>query len=175
MWKATLSKWDEVSIDLYKLYYDLGEKRLHEILDESEKITTRSYALMGLVVPVGSFLIPFLNDKASASFPFWLGILVFLLLMVVIGKMIQNISARNIWYSGTEPIEIVKDEFATPPDLEKDEPLKANYLSELSQIQYKIEQNKVVNKKRIESFKTSLFISCACYIILGLAYYLTKR
>jgi hypothetical protein len=160
MWNAELSNWKSVSKDMYKYFLDSSEKRLKEILDESEKITTRSYSLLAFVIPVVSLSISSLvMGKVEFNFSLFLNLICLGSSCYVIYVLVKLVNAREVWYLGTEPIDIVNDSFTTHETLTQEELEKALYLSEIEQIQHKITCNKVVNDERIEDFKECLITS----------------
>ena len=167
MWNSNLSNWKNVPTETYKFFYESGEKRLKEILDEAEKITSRSYSMIGLTIPVLSLSIAELIKNYER--PDVLTLLAVLAIVVsgfILYKLIQIVNVRDVWYLGTEPEKIVTDDFTVSNSLSQDELTKALYLSEIEQIQHKVSSNKNVNNQRIDKFKSCVKLSLFSLITL---------
>lgn len=159
MWKADLLNWKDVSEDLYKYFFDAGEKRLKEILDESEKITSRAYSLIGFIIPISSITLAQLISDFGYNCKSYITLLSLLISIYLLFQLLKVINVRNTWYLGTEPQEIVTDNFTSFPGLSETEIKKALYLSEIEHIQEKITANKQINNDRIEKFRHCLITS----------------
>ena len=162
MWRHSLKNWENVSKDCYDFAFQQGEKRLKDILDESEKITTRTYALIGIVVPIISInlgvLINNLNNKDVSIVLSLFSIVTTLVLGLCLWFLYELISSRDTWYNGTEPKSIVKSEFMELENLVNDEPVKNLIKGELEIIQQKIDCNSQINANRIITFSICLKI-----------------
>ena len=159
MWESNLSEWKSVPIEKYKFYFETGEKRLKEVLDEAEKITSRSYSLIAITIPILSLSIAeLLKNFSQPTSLTLLSVLAIILTSYILFSLIKVVNVRDVWYLGTEPCQIVNDTFNKSDRLSQDDLTKALYLSEIEQIQHKVSSNKEVNSKRIAKFKLCLNI-----------------
>lgn len=167
MWKSKLSDWKSIPVDRYKIFFELAEKRLKDILDESEKITSRSYSLIALIIPVLSLSIAeLLKNYQAPNILTIIATIGIVLSSWTLYSLIQIINVRDIWYFGTEPLDILIDDFNSSESLSQEELTKALYLSEIEQTQHKISSNKKVNNTRISKFKTCLNLSLLSLIFI---------
>lgn len=162
MWRHSLKNWENVDKDVYKFCFEQAEKRLKDVLDDSEKITSRTYALIGILIPVLSvcvgIVLKSLVLKSGMGFLGTISIISILILGGCLFFLASIIKERDVWFSGTEPQDILLSHYVEVDTLENDEPVKYMYLSEMEQIQHKIESNKTVNEQRIGIFSKCLIV-----------------
>lgn len=160
MWRHNLKNWENVNKDVYKFCFEQSEKRLKDVLDDSEKITSRTYSLIGILIPVLSvclgIVLKSILMKSEFGFIGGICIISILILGVCLFFLASIIKKREVWFSGTEPQDILLSHYVEIDTLVDDEPLKYMYLSEMEQIQHKIESNKSSNEKRIGIFSKCL-------------------
>jgi len=163
MWRHNLKDWEKVNKEVYKFCLDQAEKRLKDIIEDSEKITSRSYTLIGVLIPLLSICVGIILKYIISNSPLDLIVYMSIISVLIIGYCLWSLSklvgVRQIWSSGTEPVNIVKSEYLEIESLIDDEPLKFLYLSEIEQIQHKIDQNNIINHKRIKKFSNCLQVT----------------
>lgn len=171
MWVHDLKDWENVNLDAYKFIFDQGEKRLSQILDESEKITSKAYTLIGIVIPILSLAIGYLIERHEVIYKPLLYILsgVIIIISLCLILLWILIRRRNIWYLGTEPQLIATSAYLESVDLQDEETVKCLYLDGLTHIQAKITSNKEVNRKRITIFSTCLSLILVSFIVIVLS------
>lgn len=59
-WKPDFKKWYNVDKEVYKVAFEQGEKRLEDILSESESITNKAIKMIAAVVAMFAFFVSFL-------------------------------------------------------------------------------------------------------------------
>lgn len=62
-WKPDFEKWYNVNKDAYKFIFEQAEKKLNDILLESESITDKSIKMVTAVVAMFTFFVGFLIQK----------------------------------------------------------------------------------------------------------------
>lgn len=174
MWRHNLKDWEKVNKDVFEFCFNQAEKRLKEVLHDSEKITDRIYTLIGIVTPLLSIcvgvVLKHIIEKTKFDFIVYLSVVCVIVLGGCVWQLTKAVSARNNWLSGTEPRNILQTEYVEIKSLVDDEPIKYMYLSELEAIQYKIDQNQIVNVKRIGVFNKCLkiVILTTCLALAGI-------
>jgi hypothetical protein len=162
MWRHSLKNWELVNKDVYKFCFEQAEKRLKDVLDDGEKITNRAYTLIGILIPVLSVFVGVLLKNFSSKTVFDFVSILSLLGIVVLGICLfllsRLIKVREVWFSGTEPQDIILSHYLEIDSLTEDESLKYMYLSEIESIQHKIDQNKLANEQRIRIFSNCLTV-----------------
>ena len=170
MWRHNLKNWKEVDLQVCIFCLQEAEKRLHDILDESEKITSRSYTLIGILIPVLSVSLGTLltANKYGSNFTLITLISIFCILIVgsclyVLSKLVQS---RNIWYNGTEPESIFQSEYLENENIPTQKVHKYLLISQLEIIQDKITNNKTVNSERIKIYSRCLYAVIATTLLM---------
>ncbi len=170
MWKSELKDWEKVDKEVYKFCLDQAEKRLINVIDDSEKITSRAYTLIGVLIPILSIcvgiVLKYVNGNSHFDFIVYLSIICVILLGYCLWKLSKLVGVRRIWYSGTEPRNLCKSEFIEADGLIDDEPIKFLMKSEIEQIQHKIDQNSLVNYSRIGVFSNCLKVAITTTILI---------
>jgi hypothetical protein len=160
MWRHKLNDWETINKDAYKFCFEQSEKRLKEILDDGEKITIRTYTLIGIIIPLLSVTLGVFFKSIGGRKEFSSIEIVCIASTLILGGCVFYLSklirARKIWYSGTQPMDIVQSQYLEKKDWTDEEGLKYLYLSEMEMIQDKITNNKNENEKRIDVFNTCL-------------------
>ena len=62
-WKPDFEKWYNVNKDAYKFIFEQAEKKLNDVLSESESITDKSIKMVTAVVAMFAFFVGFLIQK----------------------------------------------------------------------------------------------------------------
>lgn len=171
-WKADIAQWSKIDIEIYKLCFDQGQKRLNTLVEDGEKITNRSYALVGILVPLlGICMGTLINYIKNHEFGF--GIVVSIAgttsFTICLYYLSQLIRPRSEHHTYIEPKDIfvseqLEFEFKSP-----DHNIKSLYFNELQHIQTKIDFNKNVNASRVQSFDFCLRAMIITAIILIIA------
>lgn len=167
MWRHTLKDWELVPKDSYKFILEQSDKRLKDILDDGEKITSRAYGLIGIIAPlfataIGVILKKYSEDSVNQML-FVISVIDAIVLSVCLYFLFQIIKVRAVWNAGTEPKKVLLPEYVEIPNLDDEEKVKYLFLSEIEQNQHRIDSNRSVNLKRIETFK-----NCLIATVLGL-------
>jgi hypothetical protein len=62
-WKPDFKKWYEVNKDAYKIVFEQAEKKMEDVLSESESITNKSIKMVAAVAAMFAFFVGFLVQK----------------------------------------------------------------------------------------------------------------
>jgi hypothetical protein len=170
MWNTDLKHWKKVNKEVYKFCLEQGEKRLKDIIDDSEKITSRSYTLIGVLIPVLSIcvgiVLKYVIDKTTFDLVVYLSIICVPILGCCLWHLSKLVGIRRIWHAGTEPKNLCKSEFIEFDSFKEEDAIKYLQLSEIEQIQYKIDENKNVNYERMRVFNNCLTTAITATIII---------
>jgi hypothetical protein len=165
MWRHSLKNWEDVGVDCYRFAFEQGEKRLKDVLADSEKITSRAYVLVGIAIPLFSTSFSVFVKQALSGNIFKLQTLFAIapcvVLIFVLYQLLGLLGIRNNWLNGTEPKSMVQSEFMEREDFVFDEPIKALMLGEIEIIQQKIDENSLVNSSRM-----IVYLRCLKAIVL---------
>jgi hypothetical protein len=105
MWRHNLKNWENVDKEVYKFCFEQSEKQLKDILDDSEKITSRTYTLIGILIPVLSVCVGLILKsvllKSKIDFVGWICVISILILGVCLFYLAGIIKKREVWFSGT--------------------------------------------------------------------------
>lgn len=170
MWNTNLKDWEKVNKEVYKFCLDQAEKRLKDVIDEGEKITSRSYTLIGVLIPVLSICVGIVLKYVIGNATFDLVVYLSIICVVILGYSLWQlsllISIRKVWNNGTEPMNLCKSEFIDFGFRNEEDTIKYLMLSEIEQVQHKIDNNKTINSIRIVKFSNCLKISIATTITI---------
>jgi hypothetical protein len=173
MWKSELKDWENVGTESYKFCLSQAEARLSSVLGNSEKITSRSYTLISIIIPIVAVCVGGvlnISSKEDKSYPIIiLSIVSGLVLIGCLYFLITLIQKRDIWDIGIIPKDIVKSEYLEFDGLTNEETLKYLYLSQIEEVQHKIESNESVDKGRIETFNRCLWAIAILFFFVSIA------
>ena len=62
-WKPDFKKWYDVDKNAYKLVFEQAEKKMEDVLSESESITNKSIKMVAAVATMFAFFVGFLVQK----------------------------------------------------------------------------------------------------------------
>lgn len=168
-WEIDIIDWEKVPLDAYKLCFEQGQKRLETIINDGEKITNRSYSIITLMIPVLTICLGIIINsikKGFGSIEVIVSIIVIAVMCFCFYQLSKLILPRREFSNYIEPIEIVNSKRLEPTDLTEDEIIKSIYFNEMTNIQEKIDQNKITNQSRIKIFKKCLITMFLTTIIL---------
>lgn len=172
-WEAVVNDWELIDIDSYKLFLSEADKLLKDITDDSEKITTRVYGVIGILIIIYSAIIGALikyisDDEYRNIIPSFC--IEALILSYVFYKLYKLIRPREIFRIGTAPKEIFVSKYYDKDEYEGDDKIKRVYLHIIEQYQDKIDRNEDLNQLRIKDFNSSL--QWIIYSLLGVIIFL---
>lgn len=150
-------EWKNVEIPVYKFVYENAEKRLQHEIDLAEKITLRSYVLMGILLPLITSLAGVVMHLTPYSIMFYVACVITLASFVLLRYVYKSAGPHLVWQNGFEPKRLFEPTFIDTNKYNSNEVmLKLLYVTELEKIQNKILQNQQVNQQRIKLFSNCL-------------------
>jgi MFS-type transporter involved in bile tolerance (Atg22 family) len=168
-WESNIEKWGDVNIEVYKFCFEQGQKRLTTLIEDGEKITNRSYALIGILIPLLSICVGnMINYIKKAEFGFGIvislaGAGAFIISLVYLTKLIKS---RAEFYAHVEPRSVfVKDQIEFAFNKEE-HVMKSLYFHEIQYLQTKINSNRELNAKRIKWFDFCLLTMVITAVVL---------
>lgn len=170
-WKSNIKDWEKVSLDMYRFYFELAEKRSDAVIKISEDLTTKTFTIIGFVVPAVTVIFTIFIKKPVYHFAFWSGSGLLFLMSVAIVYALKNVLPYKGFLPGTKPENIVTENFANPPELKDEEILKALYLSELENLQDKITQNENQNQIRLSNYQMVINLTAISWMLIAITFY----
>jgi hypothetical protein len=178
-WKINAEYKKKINLDLANFLLDQAEKALKNTTETADKITTRAFTLLLILIPILSTIIGLLiaSIKVSAKTN-RLDIGFFTVLILVGGgiiyQLLKLIYPRDFMGVGRQPNEIIVSDMLNN-ELDETKRLLAFKFNELKNCQHKISYNRQQNEKRILALTKILsliVISAALALTVYLILYL---
>jgi hypothetical protein len=170
-WEPNVENWGDVDIEIYKFCFEQGQKRVITLIEDGEKITNRSYALLGVLIPLLSICVGnMINYIKKAEFGFGIvislaGAASFVVCLYYLTKLMKS---RTEYYAYIEPKGIFTKEQIEFAFNKEDHIMKSLYFNEIQHLQTKINFNRDLNKERIKLFDFCLFtISVTSFVLIA--------
>jgi hypothetical protein len=113
-WKPDFEKWYNVNIDAYKFVFEQAEKKLEDVLSESESITDKSIKMVAAVVAMFAFFVGFLIQK---KIPIGYNAIFIILFILNVTGIIFLIFPKEVKGRGFVPSELLPEKFDNHEDL----------------------------------------------------------
>lgn len=114
-WTEKISKWENVSVDEYKLIFDLAKERFEDVLSETESITDKSIKIFTAAIVFCGFLVGIITQNKKFHLPIlWIDITIGLITSTIFFVVIV-IWPRGTRRRGLPPI------VSTTPNFDNDE------------------------------------------------------
>lgn len=166
--KISKKNWKEIPIDSAKFILTESKDYLEYTLNESDKITNRSFSLLLLISTILSAIIGFTYSKiGNQEFNkiIYINFSLIILLSFTIIYLGKLIFPRKIMAKGRIPFELTKPEFLNNQKLNKEQNYLAFVIQEIENCQIKISFNLKSNEKRTSDLKGIIFFLIAIFPI----------
>ena len=160
-WKPDFSKWYNVNKDSYKFIFEQAEKRLEDILSESESITNKSIKMATAVVAMFAFFIGFLIQK---SIPLGYNSIFIGLFIINVSAIVYLIFPKEVKLRGLTPKILIPSNLDADED--KDVQAEMLYYSAIRLLQDNIDFMLDKNSFRAKVYLASL-IMCLFLFVVG--------
>jgi hypothetical protein len=167
-----IENFDFVSIDDVKFIFYQAEKRLDDILKIGDNINAKTYTVISIITALLIGLLGTLVSKISKNEFDAISLTTFIgsiYLLLMLKHAIKNILPFNYQSLGTQPNEMVKNDFFVE---EFPKELRTIYLyyAEIEDYQYRIDTNREINSKRWETLTKTINYLFAFPLLLGFLY-----
>ena len=169
MWNNTVKDWELIEDKTYDFIQSEADKKLKDSLEESEKITNRSYGLIAIMIVVfGALLGKVISYTGEDNNRYFIIVLIgSLILAYIFYNLYTLIKKRDAYSYGTDPSILFSPELLEYPNDNADDRHRRVALYNLEQTQYKITKTEIANEERINKFNNSLELFI--YSLIGLA------
>lgn len=170
-WQCPIEDIAAIDKDLLKFYFDQAEKCLKSSIDLSDRITIRSYALLGVVIPVISLILgalaksDFLGDPLSKNSHYILFVIL-VPLLVCFKILIWIVFPKEYTFLGSIPRNKVIASIFDNPEFKDINSYKLMLTFELEDYQIRIDYVDFQNGKRVKGIKY-VFIVILATLSLG--------
>lgn len=181
-WKIDPEYKKKINLDLANFLLDQAEKALKNTTETADKITTRAFTLLLILIPIVSTITGLLLASVKDSVKTHSLDIGFFTVLILVGgfiiyQLIKLIYPRDFMGVGRQPNEtVVSDMFNN--DLDETKRLLAFKFNELKNCQHKISYNRQQNEKRIlvltkilSLIAISAALALTVYLILYLSVY----
>lgn len=153
-WKPDFEKWYNVNKDAYKFIFSQAEKKLEDVLSESESITNKSIKLVTAVVAMFAFFVGFLIQK---NIPIGYNSIFIILFIINVGGVLFLIFPKEVKGRGFVPSELLPERLDSPDDKEYQEEML--YYSAIVKLEDDIQSMRQKNSGRANIYLASLILA----------------
>ncbi len=168
-WRIEIEDWRSISVSAAKTIFEEAKEHFDFTHEIAEKITSRAFSLLILLVPIFSLYIGlFIRiDKATTPEAI-LYVLVALVFVVCLMMLLYIIFPHLYMFPGREPKELFEGNFF---DLELEDQELAIVLNEIEACQFKIDVNSKSNSRRLQLLKWVIYVLVAALIAIAILCY----
>ncbi len=159
-WKPDFEKWYEVDKDAYKFIFEQAEKKLNDVLSESESITDKSIKMVTAVVAMFAFFVGFLIQK---KIPIGYNSIFIGVFLINVLAIIYLIFPKEVKGKGFVPSELIPKKLDSPDDKGHQEQLL--YYFAIVKLQEDIQLMRSKNSCRAKIYFYSLFLALALFSV----------
>jgi hypothetical protein len=153
-WKPDFEKWYNVNKDAYKFIFSQAEKKLEDVLSESESITNKSIKMITAVVAMFAFFIGFLVQK---SIPIGYNSVFIILFIVNVAGILFLIFPKEVKGRGFVPSELLPEKLDKADD--KDFQEEMLYYCAVVKLEDDIQSMRLKNSSRAKIYLTCLILA----------------
>lgn len=164
LWKPDFEKWYHVNKDAYKFIFTQAEKKLEDVLSESESITNKSIKLITATVSMFAFFIGFILQK-NILIGYNVIMVIFFISNVVC--IIFLIFPKEVKGRGFVPSELLPKRLDHPDDKEYQEEML--YYCAIVKLEEDIKTMRQKNKARSKIYLINLILSLIL-LVSGVTY-----
>lgn len=141
-WYPDFDKWYNVNKDAYKFIFEQAEKKLEDVLSESESITNKSIKWITGVVAIFGFFVGFLIQK---SIPIGYNSIFMIFFVLNVAGLLFLVFPKEVKGKGFIPSELLPEKLDSPDDKDYQQELLYYYAI------VKIEEDINLMRKKIQS------------------------
>lgn len=168
-WSINIEKWEEINPESAKFILEQGEKFLGQTLEIGEKISSRAFSLILILITLVSALTGYSINKYLTenvlSGLIIVNTLYILILIVILYFLFMIIFPRLTYVSGRKPSDIAIPDFLENEKPESNVKHLALVLNEIENCQFKIDANEKQNEERITQLKRCITALCISFLI----------
>jgi hypothetical protein len=174
--KLNFGNWRQIPFQILSMIHEDAIKKENHIYHLSQNIISRSYTLLGFLVPaISIFFSPFYS-ATNLGDPAWtilLQALAIAFLLYAFFLLVINIRVTYLKYpGGNEPQEICQPEYLEPKYLKTEQERQSAWmLMRIETAQEHISSNKVKNSAGFRRLNQSI-IATSAGLLLGLGYFI---
>ena len=178
MWELKLENWVEANPKILIKIHDKGNQLLDYTIVLDEKISNRAFTLISILVPIlylvlGLILRFAFYDMEIEDRPIlWISIVVCLINGICLGYLIWIVFPKSFMHPGREPKASSNINFIQSEKFSPDEQEIGFLINEIQNLQFKIEHNESINRKRLRYLKAmiwviavTVFLTVSCLLI----------
>jgi len=153
-WKPDFDKWYNVNKEAYKFVFGQAEKKLEDVLSESESITNKSIKIVAAVVAMFAFFVGFLIQK---NIPIGYNAIFIILFIVNVAGVIFLIFPKEVKGRGFVPSELLPKKIDNSDD--KDFQEEMLYYCAIVKLEEDIQLMRQKNSVRAKVYLACLILS----------------
>lgn len=159
-WKPDFYKWYNVNKDSYVFIFEQAEKRLEDILSESESITNKSIKMVTAVVAMFAFYIGFLIQK---NIPIAYNSIFIGLFIINVSAIVYLIFPKEVKCRGVAPKILIPSKLDSEDD--KEFQVEMLYYSGITILQDNIDYMLDKNSFRAKIYLASLLLALFQFVL----------
>jgi hypothetical protein len=160
MWKPDFDKWYKVDKGAYEFIFSQAEKKLEDVLSESQSITDKSIKMVTAVVAMFAFLIGFLIQK---KVPIGYNIIFVVFLIADVTGIIFLIFPKHVKGRGFVPNELIPTKLDSDEDKEVQEQML--YYHAIVNLQADIQLMRKKNSDRATLYLICLIVALILFAV----------
>lgn len=173
IWKVPHQDWENIDPKIAEFILAEGKEYLKDIWDVYEKTTQRSLIIITILITGLSAIIGFVwNRTVQNDYDKFFVVLIVIGIVVIIFLQVSVILPSKMLYQGREPKQVAVEGMLYNK-LDDDRKYLAFLLNEISNVQFKIDCNYGIVRKRMSQLWTS-WISLAVLFILTLIWLIIR-
>lgn len=169
IWQTDIQDWTKLTKDIVLFYLTQAESNLKSCLELSDRITTRAFSLLTIIIPIITLTLGYLLKQIiEGNANYWLlliSITCLIISFVCLYFLVKLIFPRGWMPLGRQPNEIFTSHMVDN-DLDQDKKYIAIVMGEIECIQTKIDYNKLQNNKRLKYLKIVLVLISTAFVIV---------
>ncbi|GEP51955.1 hypothetical protein FNO01nite_26270 [Flavobacterium noncentrifugens] len=175
MYQIKVKDWRKIPLKNLEFILNQAEVHLKYTLDISDKITTRFYTTLVILVGLFTAGIGYFSNEYSAygvvyNNKYYINLSFLIILLIKIFFFVYNISPRKFMGLGRSPHELANINLLQPiEDITEEEQYKSLLIGEINNLEIKLEYNTKQNQSRLLILKRliySIVLLATTYLIL---------
>jgi hypothetical protein len=173
MWQTDIQDWTKITKDMVNFYLNQAEAELKSTLDLHDKITTRAFALLTILIPITTLTIGYIirqiAEKNADKYLLAVAVVCLYATISCLYLLIRLVFPRQWLSSGRPPKDIFTSQMIdTPHEYTDEQRYVGIVMREIENIQYKITFNDATSIPRLYSLRVVIITLSTTFFLIAL-------
>lgn len=177
-WSLEISDWTKSNVKSLELIHTKANEAFNYTTNVADKVSSRAFTFISIIVPIISLIIGLLGNqiveptKSIPSTVLIVALIICVPSVLSLGALIWMIFPKKFMHAGREPKKLAIPQFIQDDNFSSDEQYLSLLISEIEDLQLKIDYNKLINSKRLKVLKWVLrIISASLFLSIIILFY----